>query len=266
MADLRSKLSELYSLEQLAAGKTALHRLHPLAKILATVVYLVCVVSFGSMTVSRLLPYLFYPILLITLADIPCGMILRRTLVALPFCLFAGVSGLLLNRQTAFVLGHFAVTAGTLNLVSILLRTLLCVSVVLLLVALTPFSALTDELRRLHMPNLLVTLFEMIYRYVGVLVEEASDMLTAYRLRSNGAKWPDVRQFGPFIGQLLLRSFDRAERVYHAMQCRLYALREVSKAPVPFCGADWLFVLLGVGGAVLFRFFNLPAFLGGLVL
>ena len=39
-------------------------------------------------------------------------------------------------------------------------------------------------------------------------------MVTAYRLRGNGAKWPDIHRFGPFVGQLLLRSADRAERVF----------------------------------------------------
>ena len=50
-----------------------------------------------------------------------------------------------------------------------------------------------------------------------------------YRLRGNGARWPDIRHFGPFIGQLRLRSDDPAERVYQAMQCRLYTPQDVTK-------------------------------------
>ena len=74
----------------------------------------------------------------------------------------------------------------------------------------------------MHVPGMLVMLFEMIYRYMGTLADEAATMVMAYRMRGNGKQWPDLRHFGPFVGQLLLRSADRAERVYHAMQCRGY--------------------------------------------
>lgn len=33
----------------------------------------------------------------------------------------------------------------------------------------------------------------MIYRYIGVLIEEASTMLVAYRLRNPKVKWPVIR-------------------------------------------------------------------------
>ncbi len=266
MADIRSKLNELYSLEQLAAGRTALHRLHPLSKMAVTAVYLLCVASFDRGAVVRLLPYLFYPALVLSLAEIPYRMIARRAWVALPFCLFAGVSNLLLDRRVGAVVLGVPLSAGLLSLCSLLLRTLLCVSAVLILVAVTPFSALTGQLRRLGVPGLVVSLLEMTYRYIGVLAGEAAAMVTAYRLRGNGARWPALRYFGPFVGQLLLRSADRAERVYQAMQCRLYGRRDARRAQAPFAAADWLFLLAGCGSCLLFRFFDLPAWLGGLLL
>lgn len=270
MADLRGKIGALYSLEQLAGGQTALHRLHPLAKITVTAVYLVCVMSFGNATVGRLAPYFFYPVLMISLADIPFGMIARRTAIALPFCLLAGLSNLLLDHRTAFVLGGLTVTVGAVSLLSILLRTVLCVAAVLVLVAVTPFQSMTAALRRLGVPRLAVMLLEMTYRYIGVLAEEALSMLTAYRLRANGKRWPELKDFGAFLGQLLLRSADRAERVYHAMQCRLYGAAQNPQnrrgTAQKFTMGDGLFLLVGAGSAVLFRLFDLPAWLGGLLL
>jgi cobalt/nickel transport system permease protein len=70
-------------------------------------------------------------------------------------------------------------------------------------------------------------MFEMTYRYIGVLLHEAYSMSVAYSLRSPGGKGISVRDTGSFAGQLLIRSFDRADRVYNAMKCRGYALQNI---------------------------------------
>ena len=254
MADIRGKVNTLYSLEQLAAGDTAVHRaVKPLPKLIVTMVYLVCVMSLDRYALARLAPYLFYPVTVMALAEVPFGMLLRRSLVALPFCLFAGVSNLLLDGTV-------------ISLFVLLARALLCTGAALLLVAVTPFAKLTGTLRRLRVPELLVTLLEMVYRYIGVLVGEATEMLTAFRLRSGGVRWPRVREFGPFVGQLLLRSTDRAERVYRAMQCRGYPARKRAQTKTrgpAWGGGDWCFLLLGAGSSVLFRLIDVTALLGG---
>ena len=264
MAELGTRLTSIYSLEQLSAGGTVIHRVHPLAKMAVTAVYLVCVASFGRYELGRLTPYLFYPALVMALAEIPYGMVFKRGLVALPFCLFAGISNLLLDRRVLFRLGSLCVTGGAVSLLALLLRAMLCVGAALILVAVTPFAELTGQLRRLRVPELLVMLVEMTYRYLAVLAREASGMVTAFRLRGNGRKWPDVRQFGPFVGQLLLRSAGRAQRVSQAMQCRLYGQESVRRGSRPWKTGDTLFLLLGGGTSLFFRFVDVAALLGGI--
>lgn len=73
-------------------------------------------------------------------------------------------------------------------LFTIVFRTLLCVSAVLILVAVTPFRELTEGLRRLRLPAVFISLFEMTYRYLGTLAGEALSMYTAYSLRGGGKK------------------------------------------------------------------------------
>ena len=248
MTDIRSKVNTLYSLEQLAAGNSAVHRVKPLPKLIVTLVYLVCVLSLDRYAPARLAPYLFYPVTVMALAEVPFGMLLRRSLVALPFCLFAGLSNLLIDGNIV-------------SLFVLLARTLLCTGAVLLLVAVTPFSELTGALRALRVPDLPVTLLEMVYRYIGVLVGEAAEMLTAFRLRAGGAKWPRVQEFGSFVGQLLLRSTDRAERVYHAMQCRGGYAGSRRNGGQAWQVRDWVFLLLGAGSSILFRLGGFVAWL-----
>lgn len=266
MSDIRSKINMLYSLEQLAEEDSVIHRLHPSAKILVTVVYLLCVISGPRDVLHVLLPFLFYPVVMMSVAQIPFSIILKRATAALPFCILAGTSNLILDREVATRLGMIPVTVGAVSFVVLLLRTYLCVSAVLILASVTPFAKITLQLRRLHVPAFMVMLLEMIYRYISVLAQEAATMVTAYRLRSNGSKWPSLREFGPFVGELLLRSTDRAERIWQAMQCRCFSLHSLPIQREKWKGKDVLFVLAGCGSSVLFRLWDFPAWLGGLFL
>lgn len=264
MLDIRSKLSDFYSLEQLASKHTFLHTLHPITKIVVTLVYIVSVISFPRYNIHSLMPFLFYPLLIMALADIPFHMIFKRAAIALPFCLFAGISNIFFDPGV-YSIGSFAIGMGWISCLAIIIRTLLTVSAILILVAITPFSYLMDGFRQLHAPNVLVLLFEMTYRYISVLVEEASIMLTSYRLRNPGVKWPVIKDFGPFIGQLFIRSYQRAQRVYAAMQCRLYALGNKKPIKLTWKTVDTFF-LIGVSVlCVLFRFVDLTRLLGGMI-
>ena len=236
MSDISSRIREIRALDTLAAGSTAVHHLHPLSKLLSTFVFIGFVVSYGRYDIVRLVPYLFYPFIMMALAELPYKLLLTRILVALPFCLFAGLSNVVFNRATAFTIGGVAVSFGVLSLLTILLKMYLCVMAALLLVATTQFTELMAQLRRIYVPLVLVMVFEMTYRYIGVLLEEAQSMTTAYKLRSGTRKHLDMRHMGSFVGQLVLRGFDRAERIYAAMNCRGYSLRDIPPArrkPLP---------------------------------
>ena len=238
MSDLGARVHELRALESLAAGRTVIHRLHPLSKLLSAFVYIVIIVSFGRYDFVRLAPYLFYPFILMALAELPYKLLLSRVLVALPFCLFAGISNVVFDTQSAFTVRGVAVSFGVLSLATILLKMYLCVMAALLLVATTPFTDLSAQLRRIHVPMIFVIVFEMTFRYIGVLLEEVHSMSTAYRLRSGRKRTLDMRHMGSFVGQLLLRGFDRAERVHAAMRCRGYSLNHIPRPRHGFQASD----------------------------
>lgn len=237
-------IRELYALEQLSAGKSCIHNLHPTVKLLTTMVFIITVASFDRYALGRLIPYIFYPALLMALSETPYSMLLKRVLIALPFCLFAGITNIIFDRATAFTLCSVTVSYGTVSLFVILFKMYLCVMAVLLLVSVTPLTEITDAMRRLKVPGIFVTMFEMTYRYISVLFAEAYTMHTAYILRSGGKNGNGIamRDMGGFAGQLLLRSVDRANRVYNAMMCRGYAIsavrrngKAVKRKDISFC-------------------------------
>jgi cobalt/nickel transport system permease protein len=220
---MKNRILALYALEQLSGGSTCIHRLHPLVKLLVSALFVVIVVSFNRYALAQLVPYIFYPMLLTALSETPYQMLIKRFCIALPFCLFAGISNVIFDNGTAFAMGDITVSWGLISLVTILFKTYLCVMAVLILVSVTPFYELTGTLRQLRIPGIFITMFEMTYRYIGVLLLEAYSMNIAYSLRSLHRKGIEMRDMGSFTGQLLIRSFDRADRVYNAMKCRGYA-------------------------------------------
>lgn len=264
MADMRSKIQEFYKLEQLADQDTPIHRLHPGVKLLTTFVFIVTVVSFDRFSFRQLIPFLFYPAFLMGLSGTPWGMALKRVALALPFVVFAGLTNILFDRAPVAAIGPLVLSGGVVSFAAILLRTFLTVLALVLLIAVTPFADLTGELRRLHVPDLFVTLFEMTYRYIGVLLEETSSMMTSYSLRHPEHKGLEMRHMGSFVGSLLLRSIDRATRVYGAMKCRGYGRSAAASARRPWKGTDWAYAIALCGLCILCRAVDVATLLGGI--
>ncbi|MDR1979792.1 MAG: cobalt ECF transporter T component CbiQ [Synergistaceae bacterium] len=252
-------------LERLALGDSAIHRLHPMAKLLATIAYVVVVLSFPSRNVSGMVPFLLYPAVLMPLSGTPYRPLAGRLLFALPFSLVGGLSNLVLMRGTAFTVGGFSVSYGMASFASIMLKTLLSVFAVLLLIATTSFAEIVRQLTRMGMPNILCLQLVMTYRYLSVLLAEASSMFTAYVLRAPEQKGVKMKDMGSFLGQLILRSFDRAGRVHQAMRCRGFQGIYHGKARAGLTWSDYAYIGVFAAGLLILRWFNLSLFLGGLV-
>ena len=75
-------------------------------------------------------------------------------------------------------------------------------------------------LERLGVPRIFVTQLLFMYRYLFVVVDEGLTMMRAVSLRSTNVGRLRFRVYGTLVGHLLLRSLDRAERVYRAMVAR----------------------------------------------
>jgi cobalt/nickel transport system permease protein len=124
-----------------------------------------------------------------------------------------------------FILGIGVLTLLHLSASSIFLSALaksnLCVLAMLLLTWTTPFHEILRQLRRWHFPTVMAGTLALMYRYLPVLGEEARRMSRARASRTFSRKrrvsWQNLALI---IGQLFIRSADRAERIYLAMCAR----------------------------------------------
>lgn len=264
MDKLTNAQQELRDMDDLGAADSPVHRLNPLCKLLVTVLYIVTVVSFPKYNLSGLIVMVLYPVVLFQAAGIPVSLCFRKLRVVLPLVCAVGLVNPFLDHMPLIQLGSLTVTGGVVSMVTLMLKGVFSLMASFLLIATTPIDTLCAALRKLHVPDILTTLLLLTYRYIGVMLEEVSVMTEAYRLRAPGQKGIHISAWGSFLGQLLLRSMNRAEALYHSMLLRGFR-GEYFYAEVSRCGVSGvIYTALCAGAFLCARWVDLPALLGSL--
>ena len=264
MEKLTNAQMALRQMDELAAADSPVHRLNPLCKLLVTVFYIVTVVSYPKYDLSGLVVMVLYPVVLFQAAEIPVSLCFRKLRVVLPLVCAVGLVNPFLDHTPLLRLGALTITGGVVSMVTLMLKGVFSLMASFLLIATTSIDTLCAALRTLHVPDILTTLLLLTYRYIGVMLEEVSIMTEAYALRAPGQKGIHISAWGSFLGQLLLRSMDRAEALYHSMLLRGFR-GEYFYADVPPCGVSGVVYMVVCTGAFLCaRWVNLPVLLGSL--
>ena len=105
----------------------------------------------------------------------------------------------------------------------IMWRVLAGVSLILLLTMSTPAHRLFLAANWFKVPPIFIELALLVYRYIFVLMEEVAVMKDAQKVRLGYGNWNrSMKSLGILGGSLILRAYDRAERVFAAMLVRGY--------------------------------------------
>jgi cobalt/nickel transport system permease protein len=258
-------LYQLGQLDRLAYKDTAVHRLDPRAKVLTTLVFLVCVVSFGKYDVLPLLPFVLFPLVMASEGDLPLGFLVRKVLIVAPFAVVIGMFNPILDRAVFGQLGGLAISGGWVSFASILLRFSLTTIAALVLIGTTSFTGVCMAIERLGVPDVIATQMLLLYRYIFVLGEEGMRITRARALRSFDGRGMGPRVYGQMMGSLLLRTYARAQRIYLAMLCRGFDGHVRVRARLRFTGRDAAFVLGWSAVFVLLRLYNVPLLVGQII-
>jgi cobalt/nickel transport system permease protein len=265
VSSVAAGLSTLDRLDRLARQDTAIHRVDPRAKVITTFVFIVCVVSFDRYEVLALLPFVLFPVVLASEGRVPFGFLGRILLVVSPFALLVGAFNPWFDREIVAQVGGLELSGGWVSYASILLRFLLTTGAALVLTATTSFNGVCLALEKLRVPGAFVTQLLLLYRYIFVLGEETLRLSQARRLRSFGRRGMGLRVYTQMLGQLLLRTVARAQRIYLAMKCRGFDGQVRMAKRLHFRAADLVFVVGWSAAFALFRAVDVPQLLGRLV-
>jgi len=259
------KYFNIGQIDRLSYGQTYIHRLDPRIKVIATLLFLLTVISFPKYDIAALMPLFLFPALFLALGDIPFRFIAWKVIAVSPFALFVGIFNPIVDTKIMTVVFGVSISGGFLSFLSILLKFTLTVSMALLLIATTSFPGVCHALRRMGIPSIFVSQLLFLYRYLFVLMEEALRINRAREMRSFGKDGLGVRLFVRIVGILFVRTLDRAERIYYAMLSRGFQGDMPSLKSGRIGGGDVGFLAATVIFLLIFRLFPVTEGIGRFV-
>jgi cobalt/nickel transport system permease protein len=220
------------------AGK----ELEPAAKLIAFVACAVLVATTPGWKPASLAVYAVMSAILLAGFDAPVRLVSRRLLAASPIVLLTALmlayqagdtqTGLAMAAKAGIVILLFAVLTTT-----------------------TPVSALLPAMRRLGLPAAAGSVLALMERYVRLLGEEFSRMRRARASRTTHSMGVSAgfRSEGQLAGALLLRSWNRSDRVYQAMLARGFTGDWPKTRRAAWGAREFALMALMLGGFMLAR-------------
>lgn len=264
MSKVSNARAELREMDELSARTSPIHRLHPLAKLLVTLIYLFTVVSFPKYSFSALSVMLLYPVLIFQISGIPARLCFHKLRVMLVLVCAVGILNPFFDRAPMLTIGGLTVTGGVVSMATLMLKGVFALTASFLLIATTSIDRLCAALRQLRVPGILVTLLLLTYRYVSVMLRQVSVMTEAYALRAPGQRGIHISAWGSFLGQLLLRSIDRGSELYQSMELRGFRGEFHYARGGGYRAADLCYTLCWAAFFLAARLVDLPRLLGNL--
>jgi len=266
MASIDNAILDLKQLDLLANGDSGIHRLDARAKVLATFFFIVAVVSFDKYELATLFPFFIFPIVIISLAHLPPLYLARKIALICPFILLVGLFNPVLDRSILVQIGDIGISGGWISFTSILVRSLLTVGAAFILIAVTGFTAICQALEQLGMPRVFAVQLHFLYRYIFVLTEEAARVSRARELRSFGGAGLGIRSYSSLTGNLLLRTWELAERLHMAMLSRGFTGEFHALHATWFGGKELVFLLGWSAVFIALRLWNVSGVMGAFIM
>ena len=266
MDKISSALTEFQEMDELSAKSSPIHNLHPLVKLVVTLTYIFFVVSFDKYNLSGLMIMVLYPIIVFQVSGVSVRTCFYKLRIVMPLVCAVGLVNPFFDRAIMLNVGSVAISGGVISMLTLMLKGVFALMASFLLIATTSMDAICAALRKLHVPGMIVTLLLLTYRYISVMLSEVSIMSEAYHLRAPNQKGIHISAWGSFLGQLLLRSMDRADELYQSMQLRGFKAEFYYADTKPCTIGAVIYMLVCIAFFIVARKYNLPQMLGSILM
>ena len=223
------------------------HRLSPQVKIAAALIMLGAIVSTPRETVWAFVCYGLALGILVALTQIPIRFLLSRMLVLTPFALLALLFPVFGTDPKVEILGISLSEQGLWDMWNLLAKAGLGLVTAILLGASTEIADLLRGFDSLRAPRLVTAILGFMVRYIDVVVGDLNRMRLA--LASRGHQGTSIAHWGPYgraMGTMFIRTYERGERVYLAMESRGYAGEMPASSRVKATPGEWAIALVVV--------------------
>jgi cobalt/nickel transport system permease protein len=220
--------------EPFAIGDSIVHRLDPRIRVSLTVLYSIVVAisyQFPVLIAALVVSALLIVISRVNLKEVAKRMVWVNGLI---FLALAHIGPLTVYRS------------GVVLSAQITLKSNAIVLAFIALIASMSLATLGHALHQLRVPEKIIQLLLMSYRYIFVIEQEYRRLLRAAKIRGfqPGTNITTYRTFAYVIGMLFVRAAERAERVHQAMLCRGFKGKFFSLQEFQISRESWIFSIM----------------------
>ncbi len=231
--------------EPFAEGISPIHRIDPRMRVVSAVLFSFAVALFYDPLTLLMALAVSVCLILISRADLK--KVAKRLFFVNGFILlFWIILPLTYGGEKTPLWGPFAVSkTGILMAAVITLKSNAILIALIALISTMSFATLGHTLNRLKIPDKLVYLLLLTYRYIFVIEQEYGKVMRAIKIRGFTPRTSlhTYKTYAYVIGMLFIRAAERAERVYQAMRCRGFDGRFYTLAEFRTSLSSWLFMV-----------------------
>lgn len=264
MNKLNKALYEIQSIEDLSSRDSFINNIHPLIKFILTITYISLVVSIDKYNIGGVIGMSIYPVFLLIICDIPFKDTFKKLKIVLPFILLIGIFNPFFDNKVLFTINDIKISTGVISMITLVIKGILTILVSYLLIATTTIDKICYSMDKMHLPKIFITEVLFIYRYVTVLIKEASKIIEAYSLRAPNQKGINYKAWGSLLGQLLLRSIDKAENIYESMSLRGYSGNFYYSYNIKYNKKDYIYFIIWLVLFITMRFLPILQIVGNI--
>jgi cobalt/nickel transport system permease protein len=235
--------------EPFATGNSIIHRIDPRFRVAAAVFFSFAIALCYEF--ESLIAALAVSLVCLLLSGVRLKNVFERlAIVNIFILLFWIVLPLTFKGKIVYSLGPVPVyLEGIVFAAKITIKSNAILLVLISLIATMTFATLGHSLSRLKIPEKLVFLLMITYRYIFVIQQEYQKIIRSIKIRGFKPKTNlhTYKTFAYVIGMLLIRASERADRVYNAMRCRGFKGKYYSLTGFRADVKSWLFVTILFG-------------------
>lgn len=127
---------------------------------------------------------------------------------------------------------------------TVLGKILVCTSLVLIVSLTSPMSDIARSLKIFHIPDIIIFTIQITIKYIMILANICSDMLTALKIRSIGKSKDNKAAMSGIMGSLLIKAKIASEDTAKAMECRGFDGKYQKQKMKKLKGIDIIYLII----------------------
>lgn len=220
MSKIEDAIYEIHHMDNMANSNRFLNKIHPLVKLLITVLYIIMLTSINKYDLIKTLSMSIFLMVVSIIGDLSVWHAVKKLKFLFLILFFIGIANPILDRNIYFYLGSLPITTGIVSMITLFLKGCFAIICSYFFIATTSIENICYALKVIHIPNVIVTVIMLIYRYMIVFLKELQRIWTAYSMRAPKQKGFNIKSWGSMIGSLMIKSIDKAQIVFESMEMR----------------------------------------------